>query len=421
MKVTAPLMAFLLLTGGQAAVPRASKGNPPFNVVEASIADMQAAHEGRPHHLARARPAVPHAHRHLRGHAARGDHRQPERARGSRRAAIASARQGRVRGPLHGIPIALKDNIHTTDMPTTGGALAFEGLVPPYEATLTKNLRDAGAIIIAKTGMTELANWVAGADADAGQLQRRRRLRLQPVRSAPRSARRDLRRPAGAADRRLELRHRHRRELLGRQRRHRDVRLDPQPVEPEHARGIKPTVGRISRYGVIPITADQDTRRPDGEVRDATPRSCSARSRARRPIRTIRRRRTCTPPPNRDYTKFLKARRPEGRAHRHPARVLLRPRSRCPVPTDAARRPQPRAEEGDGRRDRRAQGSRARSSSIPPTSRASSTRIPKNNFLLGRLLRHGRRARTRLLGRLQVRHEARLQHVAGVARRRRRR
>ena len=47
-------------------------------------------------------------------------------------------REGKVRGPLHGIPIALKDNIHTTDMPTTGGALAFDGLVPPYEATLTQ-------------------------------------------------------------------------------------------------------------------------------------------------------------------------------------------------------------------------------------------------------------------------------------------
>src|SRR5205807_3688435 len=68
---------------------------------------------------------------------------------------------GRIRGPLHGIPVALKDNIHTTDMATTGGALAFAGYVPPYEATLTKNLRDAGAIIIAKTSMTELANWVA--------------------------------------------------------------------------------------------------------------------------------------------------------------------------------------------------------------------------------------------------------------------
>ena len=70
--------------------------------------------------------------------------------------------QGRLRGPLHGIPIALKDNIHTTDMPTTGGALAFEGFVPPYEATVMKSLRDAGAVIIAKTGMTELANWMAG-------------------------------------------------------------------------------------------------------------------------------------------------------------------------------------------------------------------------------------------------------------------
>src|SRR5207245_3330673 len=70
---------------------------------------------------------------------------------------------GRIRGPLHGIPIALKDNIHTTNMPTTGGALAFEGFVPPYEATLVKSLRGAGAVIIAKTGMTELANWIAGA------------------------------------------------------------------------------------------------------------------------------------------------------------------------------------------------------------------------------------------------------------------
>src|SRR5438552_19201016 len=68
---------------------------------------------------------------------------------------------GKVRGPLHGIPVALKDIVHTTNMPTTGGALAFQGFVPPYEATLTKNLRDAGAVIIAKTSLTELANWVA--------------------------------------------------------------------------------------------------------------------------------------------------------------------------------------------------------------------------------------------------------------------
>jgi amidase len=68
---------------------------------------------------------------------------------------------GRILGPLHGIPVALKDNIHTTDMRTTGGALAFADLVPPYEATLATNLKAAGAIIIAKTQLTELANWVA--------------------------------------------------------------------------------------------------------------------------------------------------------------------------------------------------------------------------------------------------------------------
>src|SRR4029450_2659948 len=71
--------------------------------------------------------------------------------------------QGKIRGPLHGIPIALKDNIHTMDMPTTGGAVAFEGYRPPYDATVTRNLRAGGAIIIAKALLTELAHWVAGA------------------------------------------------------------------------------------------------------------------------------------------------------------------------------------------------------------------------------------------------------------------
>jgi Asp-tRNA(Asn)/Glu-tRNA(Gln) amidotransferase A subunit family amidase len=48
-----------------------------------------------------------------------------------------------VQRPLHGIPIALKDNIQTTDMPTTGGAVAFNGYRPPYEATVTRLLREA--------------------------------------------------------------------------------------------------------------------------------------------------------------------------------------------------------------------------------------------------------------------------------------
>ena len=66
-----------------------------------------------------------------------------------------------MRGPLHGIPIALKDNINTTAMPTTGGALAFAGYHPPYDADLVERLEEAGAVILAKTTLTELANWVA--------------------------------------------------------------------------------------------------------------------------------------------------------------------------------------------------------------------------------------------------------------------
>src|SRR5881394_39880 len=139
---------------------KAQKTQPPFNVVEASIADMQAAlksgrvtsHELVQQYLNRIAFYDPKLNAVISVNAnalKEADERDRERA------------QGKIRGPLHGIPIALKDNIHTTDMPTTGGALAFDGLVPPYEATVTKNLRDAGAIIIAKTQMTELANWVA--------------------------------------------------------------------------------------------------------------------------------------------------------------------------------------------------------------------------------------------------------------------
>src|SRR5262249_30676038 len=67
------------------------------------------------------------------------------------------------RGALHRVPIAGKDNIQTTDMPTTRGALVFDGVVPPFEATVTKNLKDAGAIIITQNRVTELAHSVAGA------------------------------------------------------------------------------------------------------------------------------------------------------------------------------------------------------------------------------------------------------------------
>ena len=194
---------------------------------------------------------------------------------------------GKIRGPLHGIPIALKDNIQTTDMPTTGGALAFEGLVPPYDATLTKNLRDAGAIIIAKTQLTELANWVAGNPPMPNNYNALNGYGFNPYdpRRDPREA--DRRRPSRAQHRRLELRRRHGRELLGRERRHARPRdRSSVPSNQNMLAAIKPTVGRISRYGVIPITADQDTRRPDGEVRHRR-RDHARRARRRHPIRTI--------------------------------------------------------------------------------------------------------------------------------------
>ena len=66
-------------------------------------------------------------------------------------------RSGR-RGPLHGIPVLLKDNINTLDLPTTNGSAVLGGIVPPDDAALTKALREAGAIILGKASMGEFAS-----------------------------------------------------------------------------------------------------------------------------------------------------------------------------------------------------------------------------------------------------------------------
>jgi amidase len=70
-------------------------------------------------------------------------------------------RAGTVRGPLHGIPVLLKDNIGTTDVPTTAGSIALEGSVPKREAFVTSQLRAAGAVVLGKTNLSEFANWMA--------------------------------------------------------------------------------------------------------------------------------------------------------------------------------------------------------------------------------------------------------------------
>lgn len=167
---------------------------------------------------------------------------------------------GRILGPLHGIPVALKDNIHTTDMPTTGGALAFADLVPPYEATLTTHLKAAGAIIIAKTQLTELANWVAsGMPTNYNALTGYGFNPFDPRRD-PREAFFDGR-PVLATGGSSSGTGTNVSFWLGNV----GTETSGSILSPSHQNmlvGIKPTVGRISRHGVIPITADQDTPGP---------------------------------------------------------------------------------------------------------------------------------------------------------------
>ena len=74
------------------------------------------------------------------------------------RALDAERNAGKVRGPLHGIPIVLKDNFNTSDLPTTGGSQLLEGSVPPADAFVVRKLRDAGAIVLGKANLSEFAS-----------------------------------------------------------------------------------------------------------------------------------------------------------------------------------------------------------------------------------------------------------------------
>ena len=209
---------------------------------------------------------------------------------------------GRILGPLHGIPVALKDNIHTTDMPTTGGALAFADLVPSYEATLTKNLKDAGAIILAKTQLTELANWVAsGMPTNYNALTGYGFNPYDPRRD-PRDAFFDGRPVLGTGGSssgtgtNISF-------WLGNV----GTETSGSILSPSHQNmlvGIKPTVGRISRHGVIPITADQDTPGPMTRTVADAAIMLGAMENAQ-PDPNDEATRKCPPPAGRDYTRFL--------------------------------------------------------------------------------------------------------------------
>jgi amidase len=162
------------------------------------------------------------------------------------------------RGPLHGVPILIKDNIETSDrMMTTAGSLALEGWYAPEDALLVARLRAAGAVILGKTNLSEWANFrsthsSSGWSARGGQTRNPYALNRTPSGSSSGSA------VAVAANLCAVA--------VGSE-------TDGSIVSPASINGIvglKPTVGLISRRGIVPISHSQDTAGPlTRTVRDA--------------------------------------------------------------------------------------------------------------------------------------------------------
>jgi len=158
--------------------------------------------------------------------------------------------QGHVRGPLHGIPVVIKDNIDTADrMLTTAGSLALADSRPLDDAFLVKRLREAGAVILGKTNLSEWANFrssrsSSGWSARGGQTENP----WDPTRSACGSS-------SGSA---VAVAAGFAVVAVG-------TETDGSIVCPSSITGIvgfKPTVGRVSRSGIVPISVSQDTAGP---------------------------------------------------------------------------------------------------------------------------------------------------------------
>ena len=154
------------------------------------------------------------------------------------------------RGPLHGVPVALKDNIDTHDrMTTTAGSLALEGSIPPQDAFVVQRLREAGAIVLAKLNMSEWAYFrgeraTSGWSARGGQCRNPYALDRNPCGSSSGSG-------VAAAANLAAL-------TIG-------TETGGSIMCPSSINGIvgiKPTVGLWSRSGVIPISHSQDTAGP---------------------------------------------------------------------------------------------------------------------------------------------------------------
>lgn len=157
---------------------------------------------------------------------------------------------GKSRGPLHGIPILLKDNIATIDpMETTAGSLALVGAKPIRDAFLTKRLRDAGMVILGKANLSEWSNFrskhsISGWSARGGQVLNPYQLDRTPWGSSAGPA-------VAVAASYVPL-------AVG-------TETNGSIVLPAGACGIvgiKPTIGLVSRMGVIPISHSQDTAGP---------------------------------------------------------------------------------------------------------------------------------------------------------------
>src|SRR5262245_36233345 len=162
----------------------------------------------------------------------------------------AERQAGRLRGPLHGIPILIKDNIATGDrMLTTAGSLALANAPAPRDAFIVKRLRAAGAIVLGKTNLSEWANFrsthsTSGWSARGGQTKNPYALDRNPSGSSSGSAVAVTANLAAAA--------------IG-------TETDGSIVSPTSNAalvGIKPTVGRVGRTGIVPIAHSQDTAGP---------------------------------------------------------------------------------------------------------------------------------------------------------------
>lgn len=171
-------------------------------------------------------------------------------ARAQAAALDAERAAGRVRGPLHGIPILLKDNVAAHGMATTAGSIALEKNVPPEEATLTTKLRDAGMIILGKAKLAEFANWMSltmpnGYSSLGGQV-------VNAYTGGDPSASSSGSGVAGSmALAAITIGTETSGSILG-------------PSDANSLVGVKPTVGLVSRAGVIPLAANFDTPGPMG-------------------------------------------------------------------------------------------------------------------------------------------------------------